>query len=292
MSIQKPYMSSFACFLLVFLFCAGGVANAQTVLTLAASTKIINTYKAFLKDKQQHPLEMTDLRSEHGIRAVAELIIIQQALNAAGMPVEIEFVETPNSARSLVMMHNGDVVMTGHTVFSTAVTANMYKGKTVIPKGRFLKGIYGLKQNKLLQRTKTLAELRKFRGVSSQSWTVDWLTMQNLYLDTLRHVPRYAMMVSLIANGKADFALLEFPSTDDLLIEYEGTVLAPIPGVTIALDDSRHFAVSKKHPDGSRVFEALEKGLEILRAQGLIKQYLTDVGFYNQTVQDWTLLNH
>jgi len=40
-----------------------------------------------------------------------------------------------------------------------------------------------------------------------------------------------------------------------------------IEGVKIALNDSRHFVVSRKHPYGQKTFIALQKGLKILHQQ-------------------------
>ena len=84
-----------------------------------------------------------------------------------------------------------------------------------------------------------------------------------------------------------DFTIQEFTNANDLAYNLEKGKLVPVPGIKIALDGSRHFMISKKHKNGEEVFEALEKGLKILRDAGIIDKYLTEAGFYRKEVASW-----
>lgn len=48
--------------------------------------------------------------------------------------------------------------------------------------------------------------------------------------------------------------------------------------LVVLLNDSRHFAVSRLHPEGERAFAALQKGLAILREQGRITSAYQQAG--------------
>lgn len=264
---------------------------AEMSLSLPVEADIMMRYESFLEEKGVPPVEITDLKSEFTNRHVADLIIIQQALHAAGLPVQIDFIEIPNSARERMMVRNGDVVMSGQELFSLAITDDVFMSSAIIPKGAFVKGVYGMKQNALLKTVTSLDELQQFRAVSSTAWKVDWLTLKEMNLKELRNVPRGEMMFILVANRKADFALLEFSANEDMSTTLGDVTLYPVPGVKVGLVDSRHFTVSKLHPDGPKVYEALEKGLAVLRERGVIDKYFRQVGFYNEAVKDWTLIN-
>jgi hypothetical protein len=98
-------------------------------------------------------------------------------------------------------------------------------------------------------------------------------------------------MAKLVSLGWIDAMLAPF--TQNYPFSYQGTNynIVAIEGVKVALDDSRHFVVSKKHPYGKETYIALQKGLKILREQGVIKRAFQQSGFFNEHVKDWTTLN-
>lgn len=57
------------------------------------------------------------------------------------------------------------------------------------------------------------------------------------------------------------------------------------------INESRHVLVSKIHPEGAAIYQALNKGLVILKQQGKINKALTQSGFYNPDLADWSILN-
>lgn len=277
--------------LVVSLCFAPDDATAELKLLVSEEKGNIEKYQALLAEKGLPATSLTDLKSIHADRSVAEIVIVQQALEAAGIDVELEFIEVPNTARSRVMVRDGEVVMSTQSFFSIAIVDDVMVSSPFISEGAFVKGVYGLKNNRTLMDATDLARLKLLKAVSSKGWKVDWFTLEGLELNELRHVPRYSMMFDLIGAQKVDFALMEFPASDDFTLELNGIELHPVPGIKVGLSDSRHFTVSKKHPMGLRVFNALEKGLAILKEKGVVDRYLREVGFYNHRVDDWKLLN-
>ncbi|MGL1861061.1 MAG: hypothetical protein OCC46_00895 [Pseudodesulfovibrio sp.] len=277
--------------LFVFLVLHPSSAKAELILPVPADSDTISRYHALLEEKGKSAEELTEIRSNHSTRGIAALVIIKQALLAAGMNVEFKFIEVPNAARERLLVREGEAVIAGQDLFSIAFTDDVYMSSAIIPTGSFVKGVYCSKNNFPVLRLKTLADLQQFVAVSFSGWKVDWATLQGLELAGIRNVPKPQTMFKLVQFRDGDFTLWEFPATKDLSQKLGDIELIPVPGVKIALKGSRHFMISKKHPDGLRVFEALEQGLTILRKKGLIEQYLTDCGFYTPAVADWTVLN-
>lgn len=261
------------------------------VLPVSIDKSIAKAYAAFMADHQVPVTNVNSLRSPHSNRVVASLVILQQALHHGGLTPRLKFVETPNTARARMMVRNGEVVMASQDLWSTAFTDDVYMSSAIIPEGKFFKGIYGLKSNKKLMQVRSLKELRDFTPVCSSSWVVDLKTMHHLRFDYVHNVPRFDLMTNLIRMQKADFILYGFTGNKDMSLKYNGVTLYPVPGIKIALEDSRHFMVSKVHPDGERIYAALERGLAIMREQGTIQRYFKESGFYNQETDDWKLLN-
>jgi hypothetical protein len=65
----------------------------------------------------------------------------------------------------------------------------------------------------------------------------------------------------------------------------------PIPGIKAALPGSRHWPVSKKHPQGEEIFNALVRGIEALEKQNIIQRAYEECGFFHPEINSWALLN-
>jgi hypothetical protein len=97
-------------------------------------------------------------------------------------------------------------------------------------------------------------------------------------------------MGKMVANGRADYFIGEFPGADDLSQYVDGAKFVPVPGLKLVLQGSRHVAVSKWFPHSKQVFDAIQIGLKDMHFRGLIKQGYRAVGFYNPKVEDWKVL--
>lgn len=279
------------CAVILFYPCTQGVAGERLPIVVAATPEGIAAYETFREESNLPADQITCITCRTPSRPLASLIIIQQALAAGGLPVQVEFMEVPNTARMRMAVSLGEAVIACQDLFSAAFEDSVYMSSAVIPRGAFIKGIYTTEKNGIVLNARSLNHLRLLRAVSSTAWKVDWATLQKLGFINVRNVHRESLMFRLVNEGEADFALLEFPHGEDLGLELDGIRLVPVPGVKLGLDDSRHFMVSRKHPDGAAVFRALEQGLTVLRKQGRIKAFYTDAGFYNPVVADWRLLN-
>lgn len=69
----------------------------------------------------------------------------------------------------------------------------------------------------------------------------------------LKHRRGDLYLGELVISGEKNLQL----NCDDLMLK-------PIRGIKITLEKSRHFVISKKYPNSKNIFQALEKGLQIL----------------------------
>ncbi|WP_111976794.1 hypothetical protein [Algibacillus agarilyticus] len=98
-------------------------------------------------------------------------------------------------------------------------------------------------------------------------------------------------MIDTITKGQADFVLAPFSNAADLVIRVNDLRLVPIPSVRVMINESGHVLVNKMHPEGVAIYQALNKGLVILKQQDKINKVLTQSGFYNPELADWSILN-
>lgn len=90
----------------------------------------------------------------------------------------------------------------------------------------------------------------------------------------------------MLEGNRADFGLYNssiIDKADTLLPDSLGIV----EGLTIGMNSSRHFMVSKIHPDGEKIFHAIEKGIIILHQKGTIQKALRESGVLNKKALGW-----
>lgn len=222
---------------------------------------------------------------------LVEQAIFRRAIVQGGLDARfIDFI-VPNSARARESIRSGMVVGGGPAVWHAYFEENpseLYESDVLIPDGHFEKGLYALPQK--LPKIRNSADLRQLTVVSTQTWQVDWSTLERLRFGKRLSVPTKDQQFKMVQSGWADVLLHDFANTPDMSIEIKGVRLVPVPGVKIGLAGSRHFIVSKQHPDGERIFSALQKGLKIMRKNGEIQRAFMESGFYNKTARNWLLL--
>ena len=87
-------------------------------------------------------------------------------------------------------------------------------------------------------------------------------------------------MVRMVDIQWIDFILMPFNSTPDQSFVMNKVHLVPVKNIGVVLKDSRHFVISKKHPEGKEAYIAINKGLKILRQHGAIVKAYQQAGFF------------
>jgi len=229
--------------------------------------------------QQENPVEQrTKITGKHLNQGIASLVIIKQALHYSGIDINYDFVHAPNVKRAQWLLEEGRALIASNTPFSVSINENVFKSSAIETNGGLIKGIYGLASNKALMEVTSLKELQSFTAVTNSNWLVDIENLQALKLKGLSLTPLFTSQLKLINRRGIDFTLLKIDADVDKISSKHGVKLAMVPGIGLELIGSRHFIVSRKHPDGEKIYKALENGLAKLRKKGLIRQYFQDVG--------------
>lgn len=267
-------------------------ANAKNKLMLTIPPDVMQDYFEFIEGKNE--LEMSNYAGTKSRRDVVEIILVRQALALGGYDADIEFIEGYYYARNLHLLRDGLIVMSLDSVWlSDAKSIDDYAfiSQAVIEHDTYEAGLYTTENNHKALAAKDINDVRRLATVSNKQWSVDWQTLESMQLRRLENILEWETMVKIVNLGWADFVLAPFQATPDLSFQVNDVKLVPIPNLKIKLKGSRHFVVSKRHPQGPAVFTALEKGLKQLKAQGRLQRAYQDAGLFNSQVKDWKEIN-
>ena len=261
----------------------------QLIVVLPADVKA--DYELYIAGR--NPLTMTTYEGVGARRDVVEVVLVQQALKLGGINTPVRFITADSHARIIKQVLAGRAVLAGNSIWLDLLTNSeelLYVSTPIIDNGEFEAGLYTIESNKTALKAKGMDEIRGLIAVSSKAWIIDWQTLNAMKMRKLINTVKWSSMVKMVNIGRADFLLAPFQPTDDMSFEPEGVKLIPIPNLKIGLQGSRHFAISKRHPHGKEVSEAIDKGIAILKQKGLVQQAYQDSGFFNTKVKDWQKL--
>ena len=262
----------------------------QPVLRVAVTEDIAEDYQRFIDDRLLEQIRFYG--GEGARRDVIELVLLQQALSAGGFTGKIEIVREQTYRRTLHQLASGDLISSGALVWREdllPLADNLYITQAIVEDGEFEVGLYTTADN-----TEVLARspnsLHQLRIVTSPDWKTDQKTLENLGFEHILLTNTWLSMVRMLAAQRADLTLAPFQIGAEMAIKAEGITLIPVPGVKVKLQGSRHWAVSKAHPEGAAFFTALERGIVALDAAGIIDQAYRECGFFNTRIRHWPSL--
>jgi len=264
-----------------------------TVPVALTEAKEMN-YQKILLQKRKKAVDFTAIDMKHVGRNVISLIIFVQALDRAGLAVNFEFVTGPNERRNSALVQSGDVLLSMRTLEENHTLKGTLKSSPLLDSEHLLQGIYGLKSNHALMNVKTLEELRKFSAVTNHQWKNQIKFLQGIGLPQLELSYSRESILKHIAVRNVDFTILALSNyrTSDFQIQTTEITLTPVPGLLFMTKGIYQFIIAEHHPDGQRVYQALEKGLGIMREQGLIKKYYQQLLPHRTDLPNWKILNH
>lgn len=166
----------------------------------------------------------------------------------------------------------------------------VYISDPIIRTGEYSAGLYVSAENTKALNT-TAENIQQLSAISSTLWSVDWELLSSLNLKKLEKHTQWKYMAKKVHYQEVDFMLNTFQGSEDLSFTYSGNKFVPIPNVKVMLPDSRHFAVAKQPPYGEEFFNALNRGLRLMRENGTITRALTEANVLNRKTQDWVVLN-
>ena len=261
-------------------------------LVLMVEESIHKRYQQFLANRS--PYEITEFTGPGISRGVAELILVQQALKAGGVEDSIAFSYGPNHARIVREVGKGAAVMAVNSTWLYEVAdrhQQYWLTEPVIHNGEFEAGLYTLAENQSILAMNSWAEIRSLSAISNKQWQADWKTLSEMKFAELQDVAKWGTMVKMVIAGRADLLLAPFQATEDFSFTSQGHKFLPIPGIKLGLNGTRHFIVSRSHPEGERVYHALQIGIGKLQQAGTFEKAYRESGFLNTRVSEWKRLN-
>lgn len=269
-------------FQLLLLGCLASTDSAASPTTVEVFIRddVYEDYLTFVGDR-----DVTDIRDFSGKtmrRDVADMVLLHQALALGGFNKKFRYQSGKVNFRNTKLLESGRLLLSFDTYWLTDAQAlgdKVLISEAVILKGEYLAGIYTAPSNAAVFRIDELSDLAQFSAVSTPKWRTDWQTLETLPLRKLVREDEWLSQARMVSMGWVDFMLMPFFHDSQGHYRLESIQLKVVPKVAILLNDSRHFVVSSAHPDGAAAFAALNKGLQLLRANGRLEKMYQQAGF-------------
>ncbi|WP_404341030.1 hypothetical protein [Pseudoalteromonas mariniglutinosa] len=253
---------------------------AEDEIAIFIRDDVYNDYARFLAARK--PVEVTDFSGNYIRRDVVDMIIAQQALTLGGFTYNYTYHKGNMNFRNTKLLQDGQLLISFDSVWledAKQAADAVYISDAVIRKGEYFAGIYTAPENHKVLALKQLADFTALSAVSTPRWQTDWQTLSALPLKELLREDEWLSQVRMVSMQWVDFMMMPLmPKVNNHYILEDISLLA-VPNVLLLLNDSRHFVISKKHPQGLAAFTAIQKGLKILRSRGAIEKAYREAGF-------------
>lgn len=281
---------------------AGDEASGSAAVLLSPSPVVILVPPTVLENirailhTDESPETFDDFARAGVSRDMTDYVLLRRALVLGGnkYPVVAEPWFDVSYDRVVLRLRSGHATVFSNGIWREDIAANDQQLKTSSPLFRYGEmevGLYMSPKNPKLHTTKTLEDVRKLTTVSSKQWRPDWNALKGLGLAAVHDNVYWESMVKMVHTQRVDFMLSGFSSRDDLSYQAMGITLVPVQGLKVKLAGSRAWAVSLTHSAGVEAYAAIEKGLAVLREQGVIVRAYSSSGVINERVADWKVLN-
>lgn len=276
-------MHKFTLYLIFFLILIFSTfASYSQDIAISGLPHEINNYKRWLGNKECSDIQ--SYQNNYATKASIQIMIICKALHLGGMTVKLSFNSMPNYSRGLYEAHKGSISIPGDSIWLSQISQkHFYTAPAIFAQGEFQKGFFALpdkrkeiEENININKSKGITPLQTLRDyilITSKNWIFDQTAIKNLGL-TYLSTTKTENMCNMIKYGRGDlyFGELIMIGNKKIVFNCNGLILEPIEGIKAAFTETRHFVVSKSHPNSKEIYEALDKGLTILRESGEIEE--------------------
>ena len=264
------------------LFAASFNSIAETQIYIRDD--VLDNYQNFVAKRDV--LTINNFKSEFIRRDVVDMVIVQQALALGGFKKQFSYLPGRVNFRNTRLLEQGRLLLSFDSYWradAEKMENSVYMSDAVIRRGEYHAGLFASPDHPSIFELKHLEDLRHFTAVSTPRWRTDWRTLEALPLKELIREDEWVSQANMVSKMLVDFIMMPFNSNGDPYYQLETIRLKHVPNTALLLNDSRHFVVSKKHPEGKIAFEALNKGLTILRRQERITRAYAEAGFLIDT---------
>ncbi|WMN61049.1 hypothetical protein [Pseudoalteromonas xiamenensis] len=252
---------------------------------------VYEDYLRFLNGRS--PLDVDNFKGHYIRRDVVDMIIVQQALMLGGYKKTFQYRPGKVNFRNTRLLEQGKLLLSFDSYWladAKALADKLFISAPVIRKGEYFAGIYANPTNEKVKTLSRIEDFEKLTAVSTPRWRTDWQTLTGLPLKELFIEHEWLAQAQMVHRQWADFMMMPLMPSLDNAYQLEDIRLVAHPKFILELDGSRHFVVSKNHPEGERAYQAIEKGLSVLRAQGRIKKAYEQAGFIPDLTR-YTVIN-
>lgn len=285
---MKDMRAACTLFILLCTFTSAARSAESDEILLTTQHDVYEDYLCLLAGR--NPLDIDDFTGECSRRDVVEIILLQQALALGGLNLPVKFEPGNFSLRNRRLLEKGYLLVSVDTFWLTEAQQYqhyLYISEPMIRRGEYTAGVYTSPSNKKVLSSRSLQDVQQLSGVTSQHWTADWYTMQQLHLKELVDEPSWVSQVKLVNQQFVDFMLAPF----HVDFAKNGVDLVVVPKIAVKLDDSRHYVVSKNHPMGKAALKAINLGIAKMRQTGRIHKAYADAGFFYAQEHGWQIIN-
>ncbi|WP_432736056.1 hypothetical protein [Maridesulfovibrio sp. FT414] len=282
---------------LIVLNPALGRAENRITISVATLPSAIKKFNSLPEAARNTPLSLSNIAPEINSGCSVSLMIIKNAMKLSGIDVDFKFIQVPNSRREIDEVAKGNAVI-GSNLFNEKdisihdYNAKVYLTTAIAQSGEFHKGIYCLPENRKMHDVKTLEDLKKAgTALIGLHWNNDYRVLSGMGITRIERGQNMDNMFRMIKAGRADWIPLGFQNHPGMTIKHAGISLVPVKGIKISLIESRHFIISRRHPQGEQIYQALEKGMEAMRNDGIMQKLMHQGGYTCPEVETWKDLN-
>ncbi|WP_411991753.1 hypothetical protein [Agarivorans sp. DSG3-1] len=272
------------------LVCLSLHSVAETEVSIIGDIGTISNYQQLLELKGGDPAKITDYRSAVSDRATVSLLLMVQALSLSSLDHSLVFTYSPNTGRSLREVKKGSVAVYQSDIWESEFDTSTYKSRAVIAKNTFEKGFYVKQGSALLEQDLKIEQLLDSQVALGKTWYQDIAQLEQIGFTKIKKLNRNQSLFGLLSKERISIAFLEFSNNSELAIYDQYGVFLPIPNYKVSFTQSRHFMVSKQHPSGKKIAEAIDQGLDILFSMGLVQKALEQSGVAQKRVENWQAL--
>lgn len=241
---------------------------------------VYHDYMRFLNGRKVQDID--DFSGQFIRRDVVDMIIAQQALLLGGFNKHFSYQIGKVNFRNTKLLEQGELLISFDSYWNedaNALNNKVFISDPVIRKGEYFAGIFSSPSNSKVFKIKHLSDFNQLTSVSTPRWRTDWRTLSALPLKSLTREDEWLSQVRMVSMQWIDFMLMPLMPEINNHYVLEDISLKAVPNVLILLNDSRHYVISKLHPDGRFAYKSLQLGLQLLREQGQIEKAYRQAGF-------------
>lgn len=268
------------------------LVQAEQELPIVVDENIYREYLCLVNGRDILAIE--DFGGPCSKRVTVDIILIQQMLAIGGFKHKLQLEPGYYNLKERKLIKQGLLLVNFDSLWKNdakRIQDDAFISPPIIREGEYIAGFYTTESNVDALSITSIGEFKNLSAVSSKFWTNDWQALKTIDFKELYHEPVWNSQAMMVKQKLADVMLIPFSNNIDMTYEFLEETYRPIPNFKLRLAQSRHIAISKSHPLGEQAYQALVKGMKILREKGRIVKAYHQAGLFNDALDSWQVVN-